>query len=366
MKKILFVTNIASPYRVDFFDTLGKRADVTVVFYEQKEDQLSRSADWFVSGQGNFKAVQLKPIAKIGEEYFCPDVVKWLNRSYDAIIICGYSSPTTMLAMAYLRMKRIPFYIEVDGGLIREESKAKYRFKKMLVSSATYWLSSGPYVTDYLVHYGAKRERVYCYPFTSLWEKDILQEVVPPEKKAALRRMLGISEEKMVISVGRFMEGKGFDVLLKAAAMLPEGTGVYIVGGEPTEEYLELQKKLGLDNVHFCGFQKKEILLQFYQAADLFALPTRSDVWGLVVNEAMACGLPVVTTDKCVAGLEMIEDGVNGYVVPVDDVEAMGQRMNEVLSADLGKMGAAALEAARKYTIENMAEAHVKILEGRG
>lgn len=366
MKNILFLTNYASPYRVNFFDTLGKDAHVTVVFYEQVEVQTHRSSDWFVSGQGHFQAVQLKPVMKVGQEYFCPDVIRWLQKSYDAIVVCGYSSPTTMLAMAYLRLKRIPFYIEVDGGLIREESKVKYLFKKMLVSSAAYWLGTGEHTTDYLVHYGAKKERIYTYPFTSLWEKDILPSPVSPAEKAGLRKKLGIAEERLVVSVGRFDHGKGFDVLLKAAAQLPADTGVYIIGGEPTESYLQLREALGLCNVHFCGFKKKEELALYYQAADLFALATRSDVWGLVINEAMAAGLPVVTTDRCVAGMELVQNGVNGYIVPVDDFEAMGEKMNAVLASDLAKMGAAALETARKYTIENMAKAHVEIFEGRG
>lgn len=63
-----------------------------------------------------------------------------------------------------------------------------------------------------------------------------------------------------------------------------------MVGGEPTEDYLQMRASLGLDNVHFVGFQKKEALSRYYRAADLFVLPTREDIWGLVINEAMAYG----------------------------------------------------------------------------
>ena len=94
-------------------------------------------------------------------------------------------------------------------------------------------------------------------------------------------------------------------------------------------------------------------------------LPTREDIWGLVINEAMAYGLPVITTERCVAGLELIENGVNGYVVPVEDAAALAEKINAVLSADLHQMGEASLEKIRPYTLENMAKTHAEILESR-
>lgn len=364
MKRVLFITNYASPYRVRFFDELGKGQDVTVLFTERTEDQKHRSADWFAAGQGNFQIAQLdRRIGRKKGKSLCIDVIDWLRKPYEIIVLCGYSSPTFMLAMAYLRLKKIPFYIEIDGGLIREDSWLKYRFKKRLVGSATYWISSGAYTTRYLVHYGAREEDVFFYPFSSLSEKEIREKIVTKEEKNLLRQQLEIAEKNVILSVGQFIHRKGFDVLLKAAAKLPEDTGIYIVGGEPTEEYLQLAKELGLKNVHFLGFMKKEALSQYYQAADLFVLPTREDIWGLVINEAMAYGLPVVTTDRCVAGLELVEDGVNGYIVPVEDEAALAEKICTVLAGDVRQMGEASLEKIRPYTIENMAKVHADIFQ---
>ena len=166
----------------------------------------------------------------------------------------------------------------------------------------------------------------------------------------------------MVLSIGQFIPRKGFDVLMKAAARLPKEVGIYIVGGEPTEEYLRLQRDLGLTQIHFVGFRKKDQLAKFYRAADLFCLPTREDIWGLVIGEAMSYGLSVITTDKCVAGLELVENGVNGYIVPVEDEAALTQKISAILAADPREMGRAALDAIRPYTIENMAKAHLTFL----
>lgn len=363
MKKVLFLTNFPSPYRVHFFDELGKYLDVTVLYSDRVEDITHRDKSWFEEGKGGFHPVQLTRVAGIKDENLCLDVIPWLKKSWDAIIIGGYSSPTAILAMLYLRLRRIPFYMEVDGGLIRQERKIKYLVKRTLVRLAPMWLSTGRFTTEYLVHYGAEKEKVTNYPFSSLYENNLLPEIVSQEEKRELREELNIPEKHMVLAIGQFIHRKGFDVLLRSAVSLDQSVGIYIVGGEATEEYRKMKEELGLTNVHFLGFQKKDVLAKFYRAADLFVLPTREDIWGLVINEAMAYGLPVITTNRCVAGLELVEDGVNGYIVPVEDEKALAEKMRAVLAADMEAMGKASLEKIQPYTLENMAKVHAEIFE---
>ena len=362
MKKVLFITNYPAPYRVCFYDQLGKHLDVTVLFSEKKEDRTHRDADWFIPSDGGFRMVQLTKVrGSLKGRDLCVDVIDWLKKPWDAIVVCGYSSPTCMLAMAWLKFKKIPFYLEVDGGLIREDSGIRYHIKKLMISAPDYWISSGREASRYLCHYGAKQEKMFTYPFTSLWQRDIPDSVPTRGEKLALREKLGMAEEKIVLYVGRFSQPKGMDDLLAAAPRLPEDAGIYFVGGQPGEDHLRFCREQGLDRVHFVGFKKKEELKEYYQAADLLVLPTWSDVWGLVINEAMASGLPVVTTDRCVAGVELIREGENGYVVPIRDQDALVEKISLVLSSDYAAMGRNALETIRPYTIENMADAHVKI-----
>ncbi len=364
MKKVLFLTNYPAPYRVRFFDELARTLDVTVLFADRTEDQKHRNADWYIPGQGRFHAVQLERRAAVfGTNALCLDVTAWLRKDFDAIVVCGYSNPTVMLAMAYLRLHRIPFYMEVDGGLIRREGRGKYLFKRALVRMASWWLSSGRATTRYLVHYGAEENRVFTYPFSSLDEGDIADAPAALEEMAALRQMLGSGEAKVVLAVGQFIHRMGFDVLLRAVPDLEPDTGVYFVGGTPTADYLRLREELGAERVHFVGFLKKEALTAYYRAADVFVLPTREDIWGLVVNEAMAYGLPVIATDHCVAALELVEDGVSGYLVPVEDAGLLAERINRTLAGDTEKMGAAALERVRPYTIQGMVRAHLELFE---
>lgn len=359
--KVLFMANIPSPYRVDFFNELGKYCDLTVTF--EGKSATDRDAKWQADKFTNFKAIFLNGIRTRSDQFLCFSIINVIRKGFDRIIVGGYSTPTAMLAIEYMRIKNIKFFIEADGGIIAHDSAFKYKLKKHFISAASGWFSSGKMTTEYLVHYGADINSVYIYPFSSLKVEDMIAYPVDLAGKAILRKKLNIRENKITISVGQFIHRKGFDVLLKAWQNCPKEYGIYIIGAEPTEEYLNLQRRLGLTNVHFVGFKTKNELQEYYQAADLFVLPTREDIWGLVVNEAMASGLPVITTNKCVAGMELVEDGKNGFIIPVDDEKALADKINTILCDEVlcVNMAKESLKRIKPYTIENMAEAHMKI-----
>lgn len=361
MKKVLFLTGYASPYKVSFFDCLAQYMDVTVLLSEKKEHMKHRDSSWFIEGSGKAKFVELKQ-KTIAGKIICPEVISWMKKDFDTIVICGYSKLTDLLALAYLKCKRIPYVMEVDGGLIRNDGRLQKAVKTWAVSGASLYLSSGKPTTEYLVHYGAKPERVRFYPFASWFEADLPKRLPSNEEKLSCRTELNMAEEKIILSIGQFIPRKGFDVLLNAARGLPENVGIYIVGSEPTKEYIALREELQLRNVHFVGFQNKQMLAKYYMASDLFVLPTREDIWGLVINEAMAFGLPVVTTDRCVAGMELVRNGVNGYIVPVNDAASLLKGMEMTLGGDLNAMGQASFRAISGYTIENMAKVHAQLL----
>ena len=102
----------------------------------------------------------------------------------------------------------------------------------------------------------------------------------------------------------------------------------------------------------------KEKLSEYYKAADIFVLPTREDIWGLVVNEAMAYALPVITTVQCVSGTEMIKPEVTGSLLAVGDENGIVKKIYSWRKYDRNEV----LSTARKYSIEAMAKAHVDFL----
>ncbi|MBO0996443.1 glycosyltransferase family 4 protein [Bacillus sp. SD075] len=363
--KVLYLTNIPAPYRVSFFNELGKMCDLTVLF--ERSDANDRNNQWFENKNDNYKAFYLKGKKLRADSAISIEVLKYLKKdSYNLIVVGGYSTATGMLAINYMKLIGIPFIINADGGLVnREEHWFKRAIKKYYISSADYWLSTANETSEYLNYYGADSKRIFLYPFTSIQEESVLRTPIDQKMKKRYKLKLNISEEKNILSIGQFIYRKGFDVLLNACVSLPKNYGVYIIGGEPTKEYLILKEKLNLSNVHFINFKTKKELEEYYLASDLFVLPTREDIWGLVINEAMSYGLPIITTNKCVAGLELVKNGENGYIVPANDIGRLAKRINEVLESDIisENMSNNNLNKIKGYTIENMAIEHINIFK---
>ena len=114
--------------------------------------------------------------------------------------------------------------------------------------------------------------------------------------------------------------------------------------------------------------QKSNDLKKYYMASDLFVLATREDIWGLVVNEAMANALPVITTKKCGAGCTLIKNGYNGFLVENEDVKELSNRINELAESQELRLQCAknALNTISEYTIENMVKAHMDVFKKIG
>jgi glycosyltransferase involved in cell wall biosynthesis len=163
-----------------------------------------------------------------------------------------------------------------------------------------------------------------------------------PRDKATARHRLGIADStRVVLFVGNLEPRKQVDVLIQGMVevrrRLPTVELVIVGSGESagvldqTETLLRLTRNLDqLDAVHFVGRVEDQRLLDYYAAADVFALPSSSEAQGIVALEAMACGLPVVAT--AVGGLlETIEDGRTGYLVPSGDVTALAEGVLKLL-----------------------------------
>lgn len=360
--KVLFITNIPAPYRIDFFNELGKYVELTVVFEAKHADNQGIKFNWNLEEISNFKPIFLNE-GNINEKKIDWKIFKYIKKGYyDEIVATNYAYLTEMAAIIYMKILGIPYYMETDGGLIREENIIKKLYKKMLVSGAKGYFSPSKSSDDYLVYYGARRNKIFRYPFTSLKERDITKKVLTSEQKKSYKERLGITEEKVVLAIGQFIPRKGFDLLIQAAQDLDHSIGIYIVGGEATREYLKLKNSFSCPHVHFEGFKKKDELVNYFKAADIFVLPTREDIWGLVINEAMSYGLPIITTNKCVAGLELVSKE-NGEIIESNSVDDLKNSIKKLLSQkdEIELMSNNSLKKIEEYTVEKMVKAHLEI-----
>lgn len=358
MMKILWLTNIPSPYRVKFFNELGKKCDLTVIF--EKGSSSERDESWKDFQLENFKAIFLSGKSVGVAEAICFSVVKYINKEYDHIVVTNYSDPTGIIAVIYMKSRGIHYEIEGDGAFPILNSRLKRSVKKFILSKADICFSTAKLHDKYYRINGVPKEKIIRYPFTSISKNEIIEVPVNLGIKQKLKNQLNAKERYMVLAVGQFIPRKGYDNLIKAASYLDESYGIYIVGGDAPKEYTEMVKKYNCKNVHFIDFKKSEELSEYYKAADIFVHPTREDIWGLVVNEAMAKGLPVITTNKCIAGLEMIQNNINGTIGEVDDIQYLVTSIKQCCNMK-EEYALRALETAKQYTIENMVSCHLKI-----
>ena len=366
--KVLWLTFIPSPYRLSFFEELGKQCELTVLF--ERASSKTRKNNWDDFVFRGYQATVLPGITIGGYDRLCLGVSKYLNCSYDKIVISNPTSPTGILAAAILRMKRIPYVVESDGAFPTGRTGGiRQKLKRFVMASAQLCFSTAQLHDQYYQECGVKETQLRRYPFTSLFAKDVYTgEHITQQDREDAKRLLNMTEQRVVLAVGQFVHRKGFDILLEAARKLPRDIGFYFVGDVPPDSYTSFVTEHQLTNVHFLGFQKKEKIGLFYTAADLFVLPTREDIWGLVINEAMAYGLPVITTDRCIAGLELVTNDENGYIVPVGDVEQTAQRIGTILDdpALCASMGQCSLRRIQAYTFENMSNVHMAAFQENG
>ncbi len=367
MLNVLIFTCRQSSQRINYYNALGKLCNLTVAAERKTPDDILQAYN--VSPE-NYKAIYMHGIPMFGYMAFCPGVIDILKKhnNYDAIIIEQYSTPTALISINYLYRHHIPFIISADGGFTNVNEKTlKHKFKKSLISKASLWMTGGKGSIEYLAHYGANPERIKIFKFSSYSKTDQPNHQITEEEKNEIRNILGITEKKVLISVGRQVHGKGFDTLLRAIERLNPSTkdvGLYILGGSPNEECQELLGHMDTTNIHFPGLISKDRLKLYYQAADIFVFPTRYDVWGYPVNEAMSFGLPVITTYDCKAGLELIEEDINGYLVQAEDIDSLADRLQRLLSNDkkCEDMAIANYLKSKEYTSESMAESIYEIV----
>ncbi len=361
---VLFLTNIPSPYRVAFFNELGKYCNLTVLF--ERAFSSERSTEWKKYQFNNFQGIVMKGIAVGVDTALCPDVIKYLIKYYASgpIVVADTFSPTGMLAIFFLKLLHRPYYIEADGAFCPDDNPVKKAIKTFFIRRAFGYFSTSKALDEYFLYYGAKKDRIFRYPFSSVHKNDIVQNTMSEDEKETIKERLSIRERHIVLYVGQFIYRKGVDLLLQAWKQIEDAdTALVLIGGDLTQKYKNIILKNKLQHVYASAFKETDALADYFRIADVFVLPTREDIWGLVVNEALSFGVPTITTKRCVAGLELIENGKNGFLYDAADVHELVIRMRQILKDEVvrHKMSEAALDTASKYTIEKMAEKHMEI-----
>lgn len=361
MRKLLIVSDVSAPYRIEVFKRLSEAFDVTVFFNRSREQ--SRDPSWYVTSSKCFEFYVLNNTEAL-QKY---EAALKMIAGFDAVLCYDPWAKRSRALQRLCMRKRVPYVLNADGALSINTSFIKKTVKTFYVKRAALCFAGCKRAEEYFLTYGAKKGKIVRHPFTSLSEDAILREPPTEEEKKGYKARLGIDPDaNVVLAVGQFIHRKGFDLLLKAWRKTSGRAHLFIVGGGPLESEYEHQVcEDELKNAHILGFKTSDELALYYLAADVFVMPTREDIWGLVVNEAMSRAVPVISSDMCTAGLELIDDGVNGFIYHVYDTDKLAECINSVRadSPEYEKMRRKALLAVKEHTYENVASAHISAIK---
>ena len=339
--RLAVITPVPTPYRDPFWNVLGTTPGVELTVYYCRRGDPDRP--WNISWKQTFAAVYPRAVQVLphGESYWNPHITTLLRRHCpDALILGGYNHLTMLAAAWFALRRRIPYYLMSEVYLGQPRSRWRRVLKvpivRWVVRRASGCLPTGTLATDYLIHYGALPDRICQVP--NVPDLDGIRtkcELLLPQRDS-LRQRLGWSGHSVVLFVGRLLALKRVDTLIRAFSRAETDTPALlaIAGDGPERQRLErLCHKLGIaSRVRFLGFVPPENLIELYCAADLFVLPSSDETWGVVVLEAVACGLPVIVSNMVGCHPDVVVSPHIGDVVPAGDSIALASQLTSRLS----------------------------------
>lgn len=284
--------------------------------------------------------------------YFPGDLPDILRTRYDTIILGCYQTPLQIAANLLLRLRNIPFLINLDGEAFLEGRSLKTLVKKFLLRNAAGYLTAGEESARSLKTVSGEKP-VTVYYFSSLSEEELRQAETDQNRGGT------------ILVLGQYFPYKGLDVALEAARMDPEHRYCFAGMGQRTEKFLREHPLPS--NVQVIPFLHRKELERSYRQCALLVLPSRRECWGLVVNEGAAYGIPIVSTWGSGAAVEFLGAQYSQYLATPGDAASLRSCIRRCLESGETEAYAAFLrEKSGNYTIERSVRAHLAALEGRG
>ena len=257
--------------------------------------------------------------------------------SPDIVLIAGWHSLFQLRALLACRWRGIPVVYRGDSNL----SSVPGGWWRGLWLARTWcllrlfrgWLSVGTRARAYLQHFGLASDRVAWSPHCvdHDWFVERSAAARASGRRAAVRRDLGLDADAFVVLfVGRLVAVKRPLDAVRAVASLGGGAALVAAGNGPLLGAMQAEAERTGVRLVTTGFRNQTEIVDLYVAADVLVLPSTSETWGLVVNEALASGVPCVLSAGVAAGDDVIREGENGSVVPVGNPQAMGQALMRV------------------------------------
>lgn len=280
---------------------------------------------------------------------------------FDVLWVHGYARVFHQAAMLGAKARGLKILLRDEptaiskprGGIKRVVKRRVFGALASLVDGV---LAIGTLNRQYWIAQGFDPAKVYSMPYAVDNQRFRAGAEAAAANRAGFLASLGLPADRpRILFSGKLTHIKAPDVLLEAFARVSEPkASLCLVGDGPLRGQLEIRaRELGVaDRVLFAGFRNQRELPAFYDAADVFVLPSRQEPWGLVVNEAMNAGRAIVVSDKVGSGPDLVHPGENGAIVPTGDPDALAAAFRDVLAspARSAAMGQRSLEIIGRWS----------------
>jgi glycosyltransferase involved in cell wall biosynthesis len=368
LRRVVILTEIISPYRIPVFNALARTPgiDLHVIFLAEtdatlwqwkipKEDiQFSYEvlAHWRRRIRGYNVLLNRGVIAALAKAH--PNVM----------VLGGYSYLAMWQAQRWARRRKIPVLLWSESNLSdRRKGRRPVEFlKKSFLRSCGGFIVPGRSARRYLSTFGIPDRVIFTAPNAVDNDFFAASASAARAQAAEARAKLGLPKNYFLF-VGRMVPEKGIGILLQAYerldAPLRKRVGLVMAGDGPGRaQSVEDAGRIWPGKFVFPGFLQREDLAVLYGLAEALVFPTFSDPWGLVVNEAMACGLPVIATDVAGATTDLVRDGWNGRTVSPGDIDGLVSAMRQLAQDREGtqRMARNSLEHIANFTSQTWAD----------
>jgi glycosyltransferase involved in cell wall biosynthesis len=335
--RVLVLSEIPTPYRLPLYREIAEQGEVElqIVFCAESQPDRPWSIDDALGGVPH-RMLRGFPITRRSRENtfvyeLNPSVVPLLLRGgFDLLVIGGYAVFAEQVAIAYARVVRRPYLLHVESHLGKPRNSTLARVKSIVlphvIGAAAGGLAVGSAAKRYLETYGLAADRIHILPNT-IDVASYSRAAEDARARADKIRTAHDLPDQYLLFVGRLVEAKGISHLLDAHASLgPDAPPLLVAGEGPLRDVVE-----AAPNVRLLGFQDTPRLIELYALASSLVVPSRDEPWGVVVNEALACGTPVIASDAVGAAEDLIRDGIDGRVFEAGDIRALSAALAETL-----------------------------------
>jgi glycosyltransferase involved in cell wall biosynthesis len=344
---VALLTNASAPYRTPFFNELAQQCSLLISFDAEREPE----REWSVDEQDfEFRHIRTRAISitrSRARHGFAEDrvlrvpldIVPALERAGPDVVISAELGFRTAWAALFCRLRNRPLIVWWEGTYDTEvgTSGLKVALRRQLLKRAARVWANGEGSARFLRANGVPESRIdlgMTGTDTAYWRREVDREHA---SRAATRERLGL-RGAVILFTGRLQPLKGVRELLAALSLLTDEAelpawSVLFVGAGPLDREIETWARAHPDvPVASVGFVQPEDLAQYYAAADVFAMPSLDDVWGLVCLEALVAGLPQVTSSLAGAAPDLVTSNEIGSVVDPRDLRALADALADRLS----------------------------------